>query len=408
MTEQPVLQLIHISDLHVKNEQHAVSPKDLSLMRRLRKIDQRSAQLSKLLPKMLAPRLIERAQEMVRGLENGMFGHAPSALDRFSDFVRAVTSNDAKWKGVPTCLIDTGDLTTFGDKASLTEGHDFLNQLSGLCDSTVSVYGNHDAWPTMQPIFAKREEIAAHRKELREDVYSYTAPSDPLEINLPGGEARIAVYRLNSVLHDRFRNTLALGEIQHDRYWEKQDFPHPGEQIQKLLEDAVDREENGRSLRIVLSHHPIYEPGHFDYRLSMRLINDSEVFKILGKAPKGLSINQLAHLVMSGHTHELFPAQGELSGEPVSPAQLVVGSLSKQYAYQFSNFATSHKPDKALHQSYNSQYPHQCELLRFYYNPGNPNQIRLDRLVAARAYGSGPFLLLRKNGRIAESMHLDF
>src|SRR3977135_1479711 len=75
----------------------------------------------------------------------------------------------------------------------------------------------------------------------------------------------------------------------------------------------------GRAFRILLSHHPIhYPPPAPGWTMSLRrakgvareLINE------------GSSAGPLAHLVLSGHTHGLYPGHGKLppnAGTPHHP-----------------------------------------------------------------------------------------
>ena len=87
----------------------------------------------------------------------------------------------------------------------------------------------------------------------------------------------------------------------------------------------------------------------------------------------------LAHLVLSGHTHFLFPSHGALAPQPslcVHPelgndqCQFVVGTLMQLDKYEKR-----------------SGWPHQCEVLRLYYSASNHSVLLLERLLGARQTG---------------------
>ena len=54
--------------------------------------------------------------------------HDGNAKDHFANFLQRITvgSPDPDWSVVPTCIVDSGDLTTFGDLASLDLGSNYL------------------------------------------------------------------------------------------------------------------------------------------------------------------------------------------------------------------------------------------------------------------------------------------
>src|SRR5262249_27307606 len=147
----------------------------------------------------------------------------------FRRFLANWVKDDARWYGPPddpdspkTWLIDSGDLTAFGDPASIKLGHDWLDEWCKTlnhCDMR-AIYGNHDAWPQGQPVHALlglQDEIDKQR--LRIDAIPRWNPTawipQPLSIAIPGtGGARIELYALDSICWGALANTLAVGEVE--------------------------------------------------------------------------------------------------------------------------------------------------------------------------------------------------
>src|SRR4051812_2803197 len=109
----PVLQIIHITDLHVK---HLASnrAKELSVGRRL------------------AARVENKFKSSPLWVA-GTPGHLPKAPESFKRFLQELKKREPGWFGDPedkdsaqTWLIDTGDLTTFGDEDSIKQGKEYL------------------------------------------------------------------------------------------------------------------------------------------------------------------------------------------------------------------------------------------------------------------------------------------
>ena len=411
MAEQPVLQLVHISDLHIKSQDFYADGELARLRKLFRHLDRQVSVLRKMMPAAIADKTIGRARDWCESFEHGFYGHTESAIAKFQTFLQAITVEDDEWQSGETWIVDTGDLTTYGDEPSLREGLEALQSFSDAAGNAgvYGIYGNHDAWPGTQPILANKERIEEHRERLRREFFKYRAPEDPLALPLPGGRSNVLVYRLNTVLHDRLPNFLALGEVQHDRYWEHDPAPTPGEQLRTMLDDACDREsQDGLAFRIVLSHHPVREPEGLNYKLTMRLINDEETARILSQELVGEPGTPLAHLVLSGHTHETHPRPGRLAAGVTSdeqadrPAQLVVGSLSKIFWLPQQVFETNDVVPPEIENSHDSQWPHQCQILRLYFDPSKPRQLRTERLIAAREYGRGEFKFVPHSGGISD------
>lgn len=361
---KPLLQIIHISDLHIVCPGNNAWPG-------LRKLLRRTGRL---------PNPLRALHEKLR---DGTAPHDYLAEDKFVNFVKAITLQDQVWKNHATWLVDTGDLTTFGDSGSIVYGQEFFRKLTGCCQAASQLYGNHDAWPNTLPCLA-RNDIDSHRRELRKSYFPTILPAPPLAIMSPDKQLAIQLFNLNSVLHDWRENTLALGEIQEDYYWQHgRTAPTPDAQIIELkkLIDTTPCEAK-HQLRVVTTHHPVFFPPPRP-SASMVMKNDADIaYKLSG--PAGKKSPPLAHLILSGHTHGTYPDKGllppstrNISQYPLSDdqIQLVVGTLFQ------------HRYGKSNSQDFNSVNPHQCQILRFFYSPKRPQEVLMDRLLAARKGG---------------------
>jgi len=316
-------------------------------------------------------------------------------------FLPKITVDDPAWRDAPTWLIDTGDVTTLGDVKSLRLGHQWLEKFREAAGGPGHrwMYGNHDAWPGDFPLFASLGSIDEHRNVLRSRWYKDRLPEDPLSVDIPGriDGAQIQLWTLNSVVHARDYNTLALGRIQEDRFWEDPSGSRdPGNAVPELARKIERRSGAARDFRILASHHPVHYPEK--PAAIMFMTNANEVARDLLR-PGNSMHSPLAHLVLSGHTHELFPAVGHLpktgsmcNHDPLSPnqCQLIAGSLSQRRAP-----ATG--------------YPQQCQLLRFYYSEAAPDEVIMERLIAARANGLGDYKFVQTSpGNYSEEIVFTF
>jgi 3',5'-cyclic AMP phosphodiesterase CpdA len=337
------LQIVHISDLHVIDPK---SPHAVALRSRIRTWRRLSSAL-------------------VARLADGMAPHDELAASLFTDFLSEITAQDAVWSSCKTWLVDTGDLTSLGDSASLDLGGRHLKAFAKVCPDVASTYGNHDAWPGRFPLFAADAAISAQTTALTARKYVVAAPTGSLSNPIPHGAGHVHLYFVDSIIHERKRNTLALGEV-------------PASQLD-ALKNIVDQTSSAQShdFRILAVHHPVHYPPPRP-RTQMVMRNDSAVAVELDTPTPG-GIHPVAHLIMSGHTHRLFPAHGTLPSQTAlcnhhdlgdEQCQLVVGSLMQL--------------DK-LNQRLG--WPHQCQVLRLYYSRSHPSVIYVERLLAARQSG---------------------
>jgi 3',5'-cyclic AMP phosphodiesterase CpdA len=339
---EPFLQIIHISDLHVVDPR---SPNAASVRSRIRKWRRVSAGFA-------------------NWMEEGTSPHDALAVPLFEDFLREFVK-DPSWAGCETWLVDTGDLTSLGDAESFDLGRDYLRSLVRICPKFASIYGNHDAWPGEPPLLAKRKAIEEQWKVLVNQRYLVASPRCALKVNIPHGRGQVQLYFVDSVIRDRWRNAWALGEVSDTQL----------KDLQGLVDQNYDPKRS--DLRILAVHHPIhYPPPRPGMGMVMR--NDKQVAAMLDtKSPAGAY--PLVHLVLSGHTHSLYPVQGALPAEPYlcihtplqnNQVQLVVGTLM-----QLDRYGTR------------DGWPHQSQILRFYYSTSDSAILSVERLLAARQSG---------------------
>jgi hypothetical protein len=363
----PFLQIVHISDLHVTDPK---SKEAVAVRGEIRNMRGR-----------LPP-------SIVTAIEDGTAPHDPTAIGLFSEFLKELISMDPTWSACKTWLVDTGDLTSLGDPQSLALGSRFLAELGKLCPDLASIYGNHDAWPGKFPGRAAKADVASQQKLLSKLKYNVDSPKLALEANVPNGGV-VHLYVLDSISHNRWRNLRAIGEVSDQQLTE--------------LATLVDQNyrPDQRQFRVLALHHPIhYPPPRPSLQMSLR--NDRRVASVLD-TPSPTGAYPLAHLVLSGHTHVLYPQHGTLPSQPSlclhphlgdEQCQLVVGSLMQLDKYERRG-----------------SWPHQCEILRLYYSPTNDSVLLIERLVAARQAGPdyrgtgiGPYRFVMSSQTVAEEM----
>lgn len=364
----PFLQIVHISDLHITDPRSASS---VGLRGTLRKL------------KVGFP-----WPEVIEHIEDGIAPHEPDAVSKFKEFLKRITDRHSGWAHCETWLVDTGDLTSLGDQDSFIMGSQFLSELKKHCTRSASIYGNHDAWPGTFPVFARKADIDTQKQSLAVLKYDVDKPSLALRTSIPGTSSEVQLYLVDSVIHQRLRNLRAIGEVS----------PAQLQALKQLVDDNYEAGKN--HFRILGVHHPVHYPPTRP-SFSMCMENDHAVAKALGsRTAKGTS--PLAHLVLSGHTHSLYPQHGALPANPqlcthphlgTNQCQFVVGTLM-----QFDR------------QNKRGKYPHQCEVLRFYSSQSHPTVLAVERFFAARqatnqsGSGFGPYNFVEENGRMEEEI----
>jgi len=343
---KPFLQIVHISDLHVIDPISIDAAAVRGWIRRLRRIPTGIAGWS------------------ADWISDGTAPHDPLAGTLFAEFLTVLTS-DPIWAAHKTWLVDTGDLTTLGDDNSFNLGRNYVEEFRRVCPAFGSTYGNHDAWPRKLPLFAASAAIKGQTQVLSAHGFAVASPKQSLSMEIPHGAGQVQLYFADSVIHDRWRNTLALGEV-------------PRSQLD-ALQSLVDKHflPGRHDFRILAIHHPVhYPPPRPSQQMVLR--NDQKVAEVLDTtSPAGAY--PLVHLVLSGHTHYLYPSHGKLPLQPHlcnhlplgrSQCQLVVGTLMQL------------DRDEKRH-----SWPHQCQILRLYYSMAEPSVLSVERLLVARQAG---------------------
>lgn len=276
---------------------------------------------------------------------HGLMGHDAAALRAFDRSVVPLVA-DPNVRDV-TWLLATGDLSTTGELVATQSCLRWCTSVAARHGiRAAALYGNHDVWPGDFPL-KKRSDLDAHRTSFRQSSFQTTWPMSPvLEHQAPGGGAApprglefplrggrtLTIGSLNTIRHEKRYNVTALGKVEADRYWES---PLGKDQLAEL--SALAGRRGGREFRVVLSHHPVHFPNA-QGSLGMVLHNASDVARDL--AATSVS-DPLGSMVISGHTHETFPAWGQLGGALPSGSacqvplksgqvQLIVGTLSQR------------------------------------------------------------------------------
>jgi hypothetical protein len=379
----PVLQIIHVSDLHVcaGHSDQAKLARDGRMWRlRLR-------------------RLIEKRDWF--GWHEGTLDHDDTAEATFTAFLSDLRAEDGEWfpdhadrPNPPTWLIDTGDGTTFGDASSMAAVQRRLEAWQQTLEGCEVrwLFGNHDAWPETQPgvlIGAGHDAMAELQ---RTQVYQW-APwqphrwRQPLVALTPGG-ARIECHAISSVSFDWWDNVRGVGRVE-----------------RSALEDLCDdirASPPGRSLRILATHHPVAFPYEArDERMwfvqQMVLARSGRIVERLrNDLDDNPALRPLIQLFLAGHTHLGLPGQplpgtvkeayqgglGQLQLQLVSGALMLVRDREAVREGIGPQRPLKHRLDFAQPAVFDANQ--QFQILRFYELEGRPQGLVLERTVMAR------------------------
>lgn len=404
MSLLPVLQIIHVTDLHVKHINANYAKKFYAKRRYAARFTQN---------------MIERFD--LFGWNEGTQGHYPHAPESFLRFLQKWRDKDKRWYGkrddedsAQSWLVDTGDLTAFGDEDSVKLGKQWLRDwCANLGDiDLLSLYGNHDAWPEAHPALAIVGRMQDDIRTQRDKILKWPEwrPDNwldkPLSVKIPstgwspGTESRIELYALDTVCWNASANTLAVGSISAEHL----------EKFRSRLKTQWTNN-NARHFRILATHHPLafphsYRESHvlfLPFVPSMKLLqaarwvrelrNDRDIPRRLGS---------LAHLFLSGHTHIAYPAgdlpknvtdihQGLLAPNQL---QLVGGPLMLNKSEKAAN--TSNKPPPAQSTRKKPRYSLgavdasncQAQVLRFFADTEQPGQLVMFRIPVWSEDGS--------------------
>lgn len=386
MTEpKPLLQIIHISDLHVqkgRGGKQALAGEEMRFRLWFRE-------------------WLEKHN--VGEWHEGTLGHDETAAFAFERFLTDARINDKVWfsnatDGPETWLIDTGDASSSGDHASLEAAHAMLDKWTAILKpcQVRSLYGNHDAWPGTHPAVhtgtAYDTRMAEQRSMLnRRPLWNPDNWLKPLATSAVGKRPRIECYGINTVRFSWTDNVLAVGRIDEKELLE--------------LQAKIIGQGDHPAYRILLTHHPItfpYERSdrkaalllskmvlHNADKVAKELLNEVTVSPISTRSP-------YIHLMLSGHTHLALPGKG--LPENVKEAyqarlgrtqmQLVTGALmllrSQSAVRHDVGAQTTLKDRKDFADSFVFDANQQFQILRFYFDEEHPEGLWLERIVMAR------------------------
>lgn len=389
------LHIVHLSDMHYRDESGA---SDLRMERGARQIAGHFRRCG-------AQRL---SDWMLRKWHQGTAGQDSTAHERLCSFLTQFADNP-HFSGVETWLLDTGDLSSLGDLGSLQNAVACLKEYQSILGASklLTLYGNHDAWPGKFPLRASRKELHTHRTQIRSTkLFPSRWPVAPLSIPIPHCQSRVLLQGVSSVIDDRWLNARALGRVGSDPNWlPVRDGVHQLRQLAADTEQGWHADGSTRDFRILAVHHPIhYPPPRPGWTMHMK--NDADVADALaafGQKGRG----KLAHLVLSGHTHETYPAWGELpaqvSAHVYSPlvagqVQLVAGSQAQA---TYTEGGKGKKGEQAL--------PQEFQILTFFAAPHNAHrQLVIERRVVRRTNNNGPYDLMKAGDGEVEAITLSY
>lgn len=383
--KEPLLQIIHYSDIHLAGDGW------------------------------LQKRWIASRQVPLEHRQ-GLAGARLAILDAFEDVIGGLTVRDSVWSNKPTWLVDTGDGTTFGEKNALNEwdrrSTRFL-QAAGKQARPLRVYGNHDAWPQVHPLGVLHApwKMGTHRDMLRSQHFKETWPEPALAVPIPGTNGQIELFAVNTVDHELFVNVLALGAAARDRDWTHfQQIPRPTP-AGDLAKRALQHNSVQNNFRIAAMHYPVADAATSGnpslqkvligrQRFAAELQTDTQVKPFI------------THLLLAGHTHEPFPRVGNLPNFLKSAGhtpliggqcQIVTGSLSQEALTRPTGSSGSNWLESLMINN-----PYQCTVLRFYHFPVDTGKLVMERATLA-ADDSSQFSYLpiaRNSGAWIESMDI--
>src|SRR5471032_2562460 len=200
------LHIVHVSDMHCKGGASlidiATENKVRGTLRALRRLGRSTW-----------------ADQLEQRWENGLAGHDPLAHDRMCEFLGYFSSHP-QFAGIPSWLLDTGDLSTLGDDDSLQTALGWLNDYAAILSATevLVLHGNHDAWPGRFPLFSSDQEIHIQQLTLRQ-LLNKVWPDTSIQIDIPHCRAKLRLNAINSTTGNRIPNTLARGMVDMDPPW---------------------------------------------------------------------------------------------------------------------------------------------------------------------------------------------
>ncbi len=296
----PIVRLFHVSDFHR-------SPRAWSsqaLLQFVRAGGQDAA-------------LVERVGQLVQGHQARTWRLLEASLRK------AV----AQRRPEPARLLVTGDLSAWGDLPSMRLT---LHALRSLAESLnlpppIFLYGNHDLWngraPDGFPLLVGPRELEAHRRRMVAKLF----PDWPqiAQNSYSFGDRLLRLVILDTAITEPHANSLALGTLD----------PAQIEDLRQPLNDAA--------AAIIATHHPLrFEDASRRRRLPILGLG-GEPDEVLDAERVARQLRQIhpgngPQLILSGHTHRLYPRHGHLADSlrnrghlSSNQLQLVIGSATQ-------------------------------------------------------------------------------
>lgn len=280
MVPIPLVQIVHISDLH--------------------------AGLKVPLIARGAHKFLEFTEYDAEWTEKARSGFGYWDYGSLLEFEDVLNQLNIEWPDGKKWLVVTGDLTTFGDDKSLAAVNDVLDELISYFDDGLVFFGNHDLWsadflPRVRHVATKEKLLSALRSK---------------DLMLEFAYGSVELLRLDTTADEWALNFQAIGQVSEN----------------ELIRIKVNssRTSIGSPLRIVAAHHPLAFVRCTD---QCPEILDCDVVKNSVTVAEALCDS---HIMLAGHTHWNFPPLGQAASgsakgwyAPLSEGQiqLVTGTL---------------------------------------------------------------------------------
>lgn len=311
-------------------------------------------------------------QSALQFLSTGMNGHDSLAEVELEDFLRALTA-DPGLANVPTWLVTTGDVSTFGDYPSIDMG---LLRQDGWAtiletEKHFAIWGNHDAWPGAMPRIGGQDARIPQQQSWLPSRFPRTSLRHHLTVKRKNSEHKVVLFALDTVACDAAANFWANGRVEPSS-------------LQALVGE-VDNHSSPGDVRIVATHHPICYPGGAPL-VGMSLLSADQVALALGGSSPTRRCAPLGHVVLSGHVHQACIKAPPPPPDPLAPDQhqLTAGTAIQLDTSAVTTVGDMLKPARV-------RWPHLFQILRFYDNQHDERRVVIERAVVGRPNGQRRF-----------------